>query len=93
MCLKGQFFSSHLIFNCGPIWAANQLPPGVSVLGESLQLPPCLAYLPSICIQVTAPGVSRPPSLPFPLWIPYEGLLCRIGCRLAKVWPIHLQRR
>ncbi|KAH3736241.1 hypothetical protein DPMN_042847 [Dreissena polymorpha] len=72
------------IFACGPIWAANQLLPGIWVLGESLTLLPCVAHLFSICIQGTVPGVSRPPSLPFPLWVPCERLHFRIGCRLAK---------
>ncbi|KAH3802977.1 hypothetical protein DPMN_156675 [Dreissena polymorpha] len=80
--------SSHLI-SSSPVVpsgtkAANQLPPGVSVLGESLKLPPCLAHLLSICIQVPAPGVSRPPSLPFRLGVPCEGLPCHIGYRLAN---------
>ncbi|KAH3754190.1 hypothetical protein DPMN_188853 [Dreissena polymorpha] len=39
------------------VQAANQLPPDVSVLGQFLQLPPCLAHLLSICIQVSALGV------------------------------------
>ncbi|KAH3730009.1 hypothetical protein DPMN_055988 [Dreissena polymorpha] len=64
--------------------ATNLLSPCVSVLGECLQLPTCLAHLLGISIQVTAPGVSRPPSLHFPLGVPCERLSCLIGCRLAK---------
>ncbi|KAH3804726.1 hypothetical protein DPMN_133014 [Dreissena polymorpha] len=37
-----------------------------------------------ICIQVPAPGVSRPSSLPFPLGVPCKRLPRRIGFRLAK---------
>ena len=32
-----------------------------------------------ICIQVTAPAVSWPASLPFPLWIPKEGVFLALA--------------
>ncbi|KAH3691876.1 hypothetical protein DPMN_191054 [Dreissena polymorpha] len=67
-----------------PSWTVNQLPPSVLVLGEYLKLPPCLAHLLSICIQVPVPGVSRPPSLPFSLGVPCERLPRRSECTLAK---------
>ncbi|KAH3772138.1 hypothetical protein DPMN_173473 [Dreissena polymorpha] len=65
--------------------ATHQLLTGLSILGESLQLPTKFAHLHNICIQVTAPGVSMPPSIPFCLGVSGEKLNCCYGCRFAKV--------
>ncbi|KAH3873027.1 hypothetical protein DPMN_036252 [Dreissena polymorpha] len=73
--------SSHL-----RLWSHLGHRPPTSFLQASrfwASLASCPHVLP-ICIQVTAPGVSRPPSLPFPFGVPCEGLPCCIGCRLAK---------
>ncbi|KAH3728169.1 hypothetical protein DPMN_054116 [Dreissena polymorpha] len=54
--------SSHLIFACGP----------TSFLQASLFFSTAAPMFgPSAKQQVTAPGVSMPPSLPFPLRVPY----------------------
>ncbi|KAH3781046.1 hypothetical protein DPMN_158871 [Dreissena polymorpha] len=67
------------------------VPPDVSILSESLQMPPCLTHLLSICNHVMEPGVSRPPFLAFPLGVHVCDYLVVLDAALQKVWPFHRQ--
>ncbi|KAH3840513.1 hypothetical protein DPMN_113963 [Dreissena polymorpha] len=71
---------------------ANQLPPGASVLGESLQLPPCLAHLLSICIQVRRQVFLCRPLFIFPRGFHVRDCLVVLDAGLRRVWHIYRQR-
>ena len=52
------------------------------VLGDLLQFPLGMSCLSSVGLQVASPGISWPPSLPLPLWVPSQGLSGDAGKRL-----------
>ena len=58
--------------------------PSHTVLGCSCHSGPVGPLLFQLCFSVSPPAVKRPASLPFPLWVPGQGLACGAGCWLPE---------
>jgi hypothetical protein len=78
--------SPHLTSACGPVWDIGRRPALSRRLGSGRVSPTVPTFCPSAwrLHQISAPGVTRPPSLPLSLGIPSERLSCDVGCRFAK---------
>lgn len=85
---------TYLLIACGPALekAANKGSSDISVLGQFLQLSPCKAGHPHVCLQVTATGFLGLSLFLLPSGFQETAYLVVLVAGLRRAWSIHLQR-
>ena len=79
-------YSTYLLMPIAPggAFAIKDPSPSHSVLGCSGYSGPVGPLLFQLCFSVSPPTVARPASLPLPLRVPDQGLVCGTGCWLPE---------